>query len=180
MTNDSLHAYTYDAENRIKTLDATLATYSYSGPLRVKKVLNSQGTFTRVYIYSGSKVIAEYWDGALAREYIYLGSQLLYTVRVGETDTYHHFDHLSQRLATDSSGNVQYGGTHFPFGEGGVSDKWAFTSYERDESGLDYAMFRYYSPRIGRFMSADLPGWKRSGSTEPQPLQLRPKRPHQR
>jgi RHS repeat-associated protein len=59
-------------------------------------------------------------------------------------------------VATDSSGNVQYGGTHFPFGEGGVSDKWAFTSYERDESGLDYAIFRYYSPRIGRFMSADL------------------------
>ncbi|MGH9565365.1 MAG: RHS repeat-associated core domain-containing protein, partial [Candidatus Angelobacter sp.] len=53
---------------------------------------------------------------------------------------------------------------HFPFGETwyetGTTDKWKFTSYERDsaagESGLDYAMFRYYSSGQGRFMSADL------------------------
>jgi RHS repeat-associated protein len=49
---------------------------------------------------------------------------------------------------------------HYPFGEtwyeAGKVDKWKFTTYERDaESGLDYAMFRYDSTRLGRFMTPD-------------------------
>lgn len=38
-------------------------------------------------------------------------------------------------------------------------NKWKFTSYERDsESNLDYAINRYNSSRLGRFMSPDLLG----------------------
>jgi RHS repeat-associated protein len=49
---------------------------------------------------------------------------------------------------------------HYPFGETwyetGTADKWKFTTYERDsESNLDYAMFRYDSSRLGRFMTPD-------------------------
>ncbi len=34
--------------------------------------------------------------------------------------------------------------------------KWKFTYHERDaESGLDYATFRYYASRLGRFMTPD-------------------------
>lgn len=41
-------------------------------------------------------------------------------------------------------------------GHGAGSTKWQFTSYERDsESGLDYAIFRYDSSRLGRFMTPD-------------------------
>jgi RHS repeat-associated protein len=162
MTNDSIHTYTFDAENRVKAVDATAASYTYSGPMRIKKV---QGATNTVYIFSGSKVIAEYVNGALSREYIYLGNQLLYTVRYGAVDTYHHFDHLSTRIETRTDGTAERGYAHFPFGETWYesgpdvpgAQKYKFTSYERDqESGLDQAMFRYYSPRIGRFMSADL------------------------
>src|SRR5262249_25400763 len=32
---------------------------------------------------------------------------------------------------------------------------YKFTGYERDETGLDYAFVRYYSSRLGRFMSTD-------------------------
>jgi RHS repeat-associated protein len=162
MTNDSLHAYTFDAENRIKTVDGTEATYTYSGPTRLKKADKSG---TTVYIYSGSKVIAEYANGSLSKEYVYWGSTLLATHEgSGSTLRYHHPDHLSTRVETlqSKSGPViarTYG--QYPFGEtwyeSGMSNNWKFTSYERDqESGLDYAMFRYYSPRMGRFMSADL------------------------
>ena len=74
----------------------------------------------------------------------------------------HHPDHLSIRADTDSSGTRTSG--HLPFGEAwyetGTSDKWKFTTYERDsgtgETGLDYAQFRYYASGQGRFMSADL------------------------
>ncbi len=44
------------------------ATYYYAAGLRVKKVAG--GTTTR-YIFSGTKVIAEYVNGALSKEYIY-------------------------------------------------------------------------------------------------------------
>ena len=49
---------------------------------------------------------------------------------------------------------------HFPYGEqkGAAppdNDKDYFTTYRRDESGLDYAWNRYYSPAMGRFTTAD-------------------------
>jgi hypothetical protein len=74
---------------------------------------------------------------------------------------YHHSDHLSERVTTDSAGTAVHTYGHYPFGETwyetGTADKWKFihsthsvrsgqASYERDtESSLDYAMFRYDS-----------------------------------
>jgi len=159
MTNDGLNALAYDAENRLVTSSGS--TYSYDGKsLRVQKV--SGGT-TAVYIFSGAKVVAEYVNGAApaapTREYIYSGSALVATI-AGSTTTYHHADHLSVRLTTDTSGNALAQQGHYPFGEswyqGSGGTKWQFTSYERDtESGNDYAMFRYHVNRLGRFSSPD-------------------------
>ncbi len=157
------NAYTYDAENRLKTLNTgtTTATYSYDCKgLRVKKVV---GANTTVYLFSGSKVIAEYTNGTLSVKYVYAGSQLLATLYQSTTTpvVYHYPDQLSARLETSPNGTVTRTFGHLPFGETwcetGVSVKQKFTSYERDtESGLDYAMMRYHSSRLGRFMTADL------------------------
>jgi RHS repeat-associated protein len=157
LTNDTFHTYAYDAQNRTKTVDATGATYTYFGPLRIKKVV---GASTTVYVFSGSKVIAEYANGTLSKEYVYAGSQMLATVAAGGATTYQHPGHLSIRAETDASGNLTRSFGHYPFGESwyetGATNKWQFTSYERDsESTLDYAMFRNYSSRLGRFMSPD-------------------------
>ena len=112
MTNDGLNALAYDAENRLVTSGGS--TYSYDGnSLRAKKV---SGGSTTVYIFSGTKVIAEYADGSLSREYIYSGSGLLATIE-GSTTKYHHADHLSVRVTTDTSGNVLAQQAHYPFGE---------------------------------------------------------------
>ncbi len=69
-------------------------------------------------------------------------------------------DHLSARLTTDTNGNVLGQQGHYPYGESwyaaSAATKWQFTSYERDsESGNDYAMFRSYVNRLGRFSSPD-------------------------
>ncbi len=159
MTNDGANTMTYDAENRVLT--ATGASYTYDGnSLRVKKV---SGTTTTVYVFSGTKVIAEYDNGAAplvpSREYIYSGAQLLATLE-GGTTKYHHADHLSVRLTTDTSGAILGQQGHFPYGESwyasGTTTKWQFTSYERDaESGNDYAVARTYINRLGRFSSPD-------------------------
>ena len=77
-------------------------------------------------------------------------------------------DHLSVRLTTDGNGTVVGDQGHYPgvypersrrresWYSISTTTKWQFTTYERDpESGLDYAVFRYDSSRLGRFMSPD-------------------------
>ena len=147
-----------------------IATYDGNG-LRVKRV--SGGT-TTVYIFSGSKVVAEYDNGAApsapSREYIYGGSALLAKIDSSGTK-YYHQDHLSNRLVTSSTGATLEQMGHFPFGESwynATGDKLLFTTYERDaESGNDYAQARYYVNRLARFSILD----PLSGSTsDPQTL----------
>jgi RHS repeat-associated protein len=164
----------YDAENRVvsATNGSASGSYTYDGnSLRVEKV---SGSTTTVYIFSGSKVIAEYDNNAAptspSREYIYSGGALLAKIASG-TSTYYHQDQLSNRLVTDSNGNtVEQLGT-YPFGESWYntsSEKWLFTTYERDAESLnDYALARSYVNRLGRFSSPDLlPGW----TSDPQSL----------
>jgi len=157
--------YTYDAENRLVNYVSTNPTYVYDGNgLRIKKCLpNCTGpTSSTVYIFSGSKVIAEYDDGAVvgspSREYIYAAKALVAKIDSSGTK-YYHQDHLSNRLVSDSAGNTLAQLGHFPFGESWYNtsnDKLLFTSYVRDsESGNDYAVARAYISRLARFSSPD-------------------------
>jgi RHS repeat-associated protein len=159
MTHDGVNAgLVYDAENRLTAAAGAAFTFD-SGPMRVKKVL---GGVTTVYVYSGSKALAEYENGALKREYIYAGDRLLAAYDNG-TLRYQHPDHLSTRLETNSAGAVVRASGHYPFGESWYDSastlgtaKLKFTSYERDaESNLDYAIFRNDLARYGRFLQPD-------------------------
>ncbi|MGB9236802.1 MAG: RHS repeat-associated core domain-containing protein [Terriglobales bacterium] len=162
---------TYDGENRLTAFSGGggAASYTYDGNgLRVVK--SATGGSTMVSIFSGSQKIAEYDNGAVAsapsREYVAGPTGVLAMIANGTT-TYYHQDHLSVRLTTDgTSGSPTYGQVlsqqgHYPFGESwysnqGSGDNWVFTSYDRDsESGLDYALARYYDSRTGTFCSAD-------------------------
>jgi RHS repeat-associated protein len=172
MTNDGNNTLVYDGENR--ALSATNGTaagaYVYDGnSLRVKKCVpncTNPTTYT-TYIFSGSKVVAEYDNGAAptspSREYVYSGGTLLAKIDSSGT-SYYHQDLLSNRVTTDSNGNLLAQQGHFPFGEQwypapptAPPSKWLFTSYERDaESGNDYATMRYGINRLGRLSSPDL------------------------
>jgi YD repeat-containing protein len=100
LTNDTLHTYTYDAENRVKTIDGAAAGYVYDGAgLRVK-------TSSTLYIFAGAKVIAEYPSNSTTpstpdREYVYSGGQLLATF-AGSAVKFSYPDHLSTRVEADS------------------------------------------------------------------------------
>jgi RHS repeat-associated protein len=171
----SAPTYAFDAENRMVSDSPASAAYTYDGNgLRIQKAVGSTST---VYIFSGSRNIAEYDNGAVptspTRENIYAGGQLLTTITGGSTPTttYFHPDHLSVRLSTDGTlGSPTYGQVigqqgHFPFGETWYTQnsttKRFYTTYERDaESGLDYALARYFDSSAARFCSADpLGGW---------------------
>ena len=175
-TNDGSNTLVYDAENKAvsATNQSTSGTYTYdANGLRVKKV---SGSTTTVYIFSGSKVIAEYDNGAAvgspSREYVYAGGVLLAKIDSSGTK-YYHQDHLSNRLVTDSSGTTVEQMGHYPFGDpwyNATNDKLYFTTYERDsESSNDYARARFYRWLLGRFLSLDsLSG----SSSDPQSLNL--------
>jgi RHS repeat-associated protein len=166
MTNDGVNALTYDAENRVASINSGVDAYTYDGyGRRIEKTVSGA---TTVYIFSNSQVIAEYASTAAVtsptREYVYGGSGLLAKIE-GSATQYYHQDHLSNRLMTDSSGNVVGQQGHYPYGEQwypvspNQMTKWEFTSYERDaESNNDDAMARYYVNRLGRFSSADSKG----------------------
>jgi RHS repeat-associated protein len=169
MLNDGYNDLADDAAGRlVSSYNGSAVGYIYDGNgLRVEKCVpgcSTSATTTTVYIFSGSKVIAEYVNGAAVgsptREYIYAGTKLLATISSSAT-YYHHGDHLSPRLTTDSTGSKAGEQGHFPFGESwyasSTTTKYQFTSYERDnESGNDYAMARYYVNRLGRYISPDL------------------------
>jgi RHS repeat-associated protein len=158
LTHDATASYTYDGARRLTGINGSAALYTYLGELRIKKV---SGGLATVYIYSGNKPIAEYVSGQVSKEYVYADEQLLATVSPTGT-VFHHPDHLSNRAETDMSGASVRNFGHFPYGESWYDTapaKRDFTTYERDlgtgETGLDYAQFRFYSPGLGRFMSAD-------------------------
>jgi RHS repeat-associated protein len=134
----------------------------------------SQGV-TTTYIYSGSQVIAEYVGTVpnvqLAREYILSGDTIVAS-HDGGTLRYHHFDHLSMRLTTDSAGSIIGNHGHYPYGEEWYNATWVskrkFTTYEWDAGGGQYyAINRYYPAATGRFGSPD-----RLGGTKWNPQSL--------
>ncbi|HEV2287463.1 MAG TPA: hypothetical protein VGR81_00760 [Candidatus Acidoferrales bacterium] len=65
-----------------------------------------------MYIFSGSKVIAEYQNGAApsapTTEYVYAGGALVAKVNSSGT-FYYHQDQLSNRMVTNSSGGQTSG-----------------------------------------------------------------------
>src|ERR1051325_9783452 len=176
LTNDTIHPYTFDAENQIKTVDAVNA-YTYDGEgQRVRKFVGENARF----VYGlGGQLIAEF-DGStgnLKKEYLYGGATLI-TIEptaVNSNGTqYTTSDNLgSARAITNASGSVVSRHDYMPFGEElcagtggrttgmgfcavGDTNRKKFTGYERDaETGLDFAQARYFSSTEGRFISAD-------------------------
>jgi RHS repeat-associated protein len=176
VTNDGVHSYSYDAENRLVSVDGgATAQYKYDHQnRRVTKIVGSSWTH---YIWQGSQVIGEHdattpystnptYQVKSARvDYVYAGARMIHsrhrTSSTGPwTTQYYLGDRLSVRMTLDNSGNVSSRRAHLPFGEDfaetGTQEKHQFTSYERDsESGLDYAINRGYSAAAGRFFSVD-------------------------
>lgn len=176
VTNDGVHTYTYDAENRVVSVDGgATAQYRYDHQnQRVCKIVGSSWTHC---IWEGARVIGEhdattpystsptYQVKSARLDYLYAGSRLIQsrarTSSTGPwTTRYHLSDPLSVRLMLDSSGNVLGRQAHLPFGEdfgeSGAQEKHHFTSYERDsQTGLDYAVNRYANTSTGRFLQVD-------------------------
>jgi RHS repeat-associated protein len=178
LTSDAAANYSYDAENRLRAVNAAPG-YVYDGEgRRVKKTL---GEATRFAYGVGGQLLAEYdaATGALRKQNAYGPGGLLASVvpnaLAGAGTRYVTADHLgSPRAVTGAGGAVVSRHDYKPFGEelgAGIGGRTAaqgygqadgvrqgFTGYEKDgETGLNFAQARYHSPRQGRFTSPDQP-----------------------
>ena len=98
----------------------------------------------------------ERFDEGLTR-YIY-GSSLVASVKDSSIKYYHSDMIQSNRLVTDSSGDVENEFKSLPFGQEVKNEgiRYAFaTGKELDESELHYFGARYYDSNVGRFTSVD-------------------------
>jgi RHS repeat-associated protein len=174
LTNDTIHTYAFDANDKIKSVDSTSA-YVYDGEsARVRKLV---GENTRFVYGIGGQLVAEFdgSSGNLKKEYISGGITIEPTAVNSNGTQYPTGDHLgSPRVITNSSGSVVSRHDYMPFGEelgagtggrttgmgfgsgSGDNNRKKFTGYERDnETGLDFAQARYDSSSLGRFTSPD-------------------------
>jgi RHS repeat-associated protein len=157
------HAYAYDGEARIKTVDGTAAAYTYNA--LGNRVRKDVGTTSTEYFFFAGTVIAELNPATTAwTDYIGYGKRIVKdTSSNGTGAQYYHGDHLgSARVMTDSAGTVISNCTYNPFGEevgcspNNTSNHYRFTGKEHDsESGLDDFGARYFSSSMGRWATPD-------------------------
>jgi len=179
LTSDTIHAYKYDGENKIKAVDSVTAhTYDGEGK-RVKKLV---GENTRFIYDIGGQVVAEFdgSTGSLKKEYVYSGATLITiepTAINANGAQYGTSDSLSSpRVITNSGGGVASRHDYMPFGEelpagvggrttgigfstAGDTNRKQYAGYERDtETELDFAQARFYARSQGRFTTPDFLG----------------------
>lgn len=174
MTSDGVNTYSWTYGNRMMGASRVgmTATYDYdSDDRRTKKTVN--GVVTRT-MWSGADEVGEYnAAGTLVRRFVPDGTggmdARLMTVEAGGTAYWHHTDRQGSVVATSSSaGQVVATATYSPHGEFGTGvtapptgSPFGYTGRQYDpETGLYQYRARYYSPRLGVFLSIDPIGTK--------------------
>jgi len=171
ITNDGVHSYTYDAENHLASVDGwSNVNYSYDAfGRRVEKTISGSSVDYR-YDWAGHP-ISVFNTSAVIRNEVFAGSMHVGTYVVGTgSGTYYmantnwlgtertrlHYGSGAWGLAEDCTANPYGDSPSCATGTFGSISPNFYADYERDsESGLDHMWFRYYNPRIGRFMQAD-------------------------
>jgi RHS repeat-associated protein len=174
MTTSGATTMTYDVANRMIISATSTGSAHFSYDTRNRRVWQWNGAVDQnnnpvsysIYYYgaNGKRLVA----------YTVTLSQVLtnghisgYTLNssVVLQDTYFGRRRLAPMDRIGSAADVgaypgQQSISFFPYGQdkgtAGANDNWKFATYWRDSAtGLDYAMNRYYSSGLGRFLSAD-------------------------
>lgn len=159
--NGATRTATYTRDNRIATLTTSSGTdtNTYNGDgLRVRKV---SGGVTTNFLYDGSTLVAEYpgtastyhasgvsfTDGATGNRFFYrenaLGSNLAVVASTGNPASRTEYDGYGLEIPILAGTNT----SHRFAGKHGY--------YKDDSSGLSLLGQRFYSPKIGKFLTQD-------------------------
>jgi RHS repeat-associated protein len=155
--SDGSYTYTWDGESQLKS--AAGVTYAYDGDgRRVAKV------GSKLYWYgSGGEILSETdAAGNTQNEYIFFGGKRVAMVPAAGGALYYAEDLLgSARVIVQSNGTLCYDADFTPFGGERAytttcAQNYKFEGKERDtETQNDDFGARYYSSRLGRWLSSD-------------------------
>ena len=149
------------------TVDGVVTKYSYNAS--GQRVWKQTGSDVWHYIYDvgSEKLLAEYHNGQLEKEYIYFNGQLL-ALRKNGQNYFVYRDHLGRPLFVKRSDNtIVWQASNTEFGREVTYKDPAFGDlnigfpgqYYDAESGLWYNWHRYYDPELGRYISSDPIGY---------------------
>jgi RHS repeat-associated protein len=178
LINDGLYTYSYDAENRLVTVNPGSSpryTYYYDAEGRRVGRYGNTGLGVEYLPDLSGQVATELQNGTFSAGYVYFNAELL--AQYANSTTYFVLsDHLgSTRLLTSMNRSIYDSMDYLPFGEqiaGASGTSYKFTGKQRDaETGNDYFGARYYSSLLGRFLSAD---WSDTPSPVPYANQADP------
>ncbi len=160
------YTQTFDAENRLKSVivSGQTTTFLYDGDGNLVKKIKPDGSKT-IYI-GGVYEVDKTSGGSTTRTVTYYPAAG--AMRIDSTLYYILKDHLgSASVVTDASGNILGENRYSPYGEtrlttGTILTDKLFTG-QREIAGLGIYHYgaRFYSPKLGRFLSADtiVPGY---------------------
>ena len=169
LLNDGAHSYTYNAQNRLASVDGA-TTYGYNADdQRVKKTTQ---TGTTLYAWDNDHIIGEYTQGnqnstAQATETIYFGNTPVAAVQNGNIYRIYADQIDTPRIITDATGKTVWSWESKPFGETApnedpdqdglslhYSQRFPGQTYDA-ETGLHYNFHRDYNPQTGRYVQSD-------------------------
>jgi RHS repeat-associated protein len=159
VTNDGFHAYAYDAEGRLITVDGgTTATYVYDAEQR--RVRGPSQEY--LYDLAGNAVTMLSLTGVWNFTDIYAGGRHLATYSGGTTN-FLHADWLgTKRVMTGVNAAVSQTCTGLPFGDGVTctpTTNWTYNGFTDDihdsETNLEHTWFRQLSGTQGRWTTPD-------------------------
>ncbi len=174
ITNDGMHSFTYDAENRIISVDGgSTAAYVYGADGQRASKTAGGTTYEYLFDLNGNAISEITTAGTWHRGEIWGGRHL--ATYVNGTTYFNHEDwEGTERVRSDMSGVLYQNCMSGPYGDNyscspAAISPISFAGLEQDtESGLMHARFRYYNPRLGVWMSPDPSGTSASDRGDPQ------------
>ena len=162
LTGDGTWTFGYNVESMLTTATKTGTSLAFKYDPNMRQVEKSVGATKTRFYYGGLQRLGDYSSaGALQQRYVYgIGmDEVLIKVTSAGVKTYYHGDHQGSIIAiTNNTGAVTNRYKYSPFGESPsmAGTTHGYTGQRFDsESGLYYYKYRYYSPRLGRFLQPD-------------------------
>ena len=168
LLNDGAYTYGYNAESEIKSAAGVNYTYDGDG----NRIEKSSG---KIYWYGAGTEILDESDtsGNFTNEYVFFGGKRIAMRNVSSGTIYYYEDDMlgsARTMVQAGQTSVCYDGDFYPFGGERIitntcTQNYKFEGKERDtETGNDDFGARYYSSRLGRWLSAD---WSSVPATVP-------------
>lgn len=155
----------FNAFDQLSTITKNNVVTNYAYNVNNQRVLKRNNSGDRHFVYHPHSEVplAEYVNGSLDKEYIYLGSRLV-AIRKNGAFYNVYADHLGRpQAAYNQSNGLVWRARNFAFDRKVVYQHSSFSNmnigfpgqYYDVENGLWYNWHRYYDPKTGRYISVD-------------------------